>query len=89
MLVVHLADREVPTSCEDAARSGADTIDMLISAMEVRNEAQELRDGGGTDLERAQLRSRAAELMVMSDDQLHEWGKAKQQCPVTKESHGL
>lgn len=85
MLVVRTSQETSP--CDDAARSGAETIDMLISAMEVRNEAQEL--GSGDDLERAQLQSRIAELMVMSDQKLEEWGKAKNACPVTKDSHGL
>jgi hypothetical protein len=74
-------------SCADAAQSGDQLIETLISVMEVRNEAQEL--GSGDDLKRAQLRSRIAELSVMSNDQLHEWGKAKQVCPVTRDSHGL
>lgn len=86
MLVWHLA-QEDDNACDDAARSGADTIEMLISVMEVRNEAEEL--GSGDDLKRAQLQSRIAELSVMSNDMLHEWGKAKQQCPVTEDSHGL
>lgn len=87
MLVVHITQEESP--CDDAARSGDTLIETLISVMEVSNEAQELREYGGTDLERAQLQSRIAELSVMSNDQLHQWGKAKQVCPVTRDSHGL
>jgi hypothetical protein len=86
MLVWHLAQDEAQP-CDDAARSGAEVIDTLISVMEVSSEAREL--GAGDDLKRAQLQSRIAELSVMSNQQLEEWGKAKQQCPVTEDSHGL
>jgi hypothetical protein len=85
MLVVHVAQEESP--CDDAARSGAQVIDTLISVMEVSSEARKV--GSGDDLKRAQLRSKIAELSVMSDDQLREWGQAKQVCPVTRGSHGL
>ena len=86
MLVWHLS-QEDDNTCEDAARSGSEVIEMMISVMEVKNEAEEL--DAGDDLKRAQLQSRIAELSVLSTDKLHEWGKAKQQCPVTEDSHGL
>lgn len=86
MLIWNIAQDEAQP-CDDAARSGAEVIETLISVMEVSSEAREL--SAGDDLKRAQLQSRIAELSVMSNDQLHQWGQAKQVCPVTRDSHGL
>lgn len=87
MLVSYLTREEY--SCEGAARSGADLIETLVDSAEVSNLSRDLRENGGTEAERAAARDRITKLMDEVNVQLREWGEMKQQCPVTRDSHGL
>lgn len=81
LTVSHLTREQSP--CDEAARSGAELIDTLISSMEVSNEARDLREGIGTDAERLEVRARVIDLMKKVDDDMADYGQTVEKCPVT------
>lgn len=80
MLGMHLMKKS--SSCEDAARSGADLIETLTNSAEASVLARDMRENGGTQADRLALRARITSIMDDVNARIETYNEAVKSCPV-------